>query len=159
MALKLIKDNTGLNTWITYLYTWIKICQDHTEFAPLKDPKPLLETFIRIYHNLVALWGDATFFSEAHLSSGFSPSVPSRPPENVQATATSPEVISLSWLTPPKDALNGNLLGFRVIYWANLPDGGRFDGQQKNLPQPLSHQGVEKALTAFAFPSLYELWC
>lgn len=50
--------------------------------------------------------------------------VPSRPPENVQATATSPEVISLSWLTPPKDALNGNLLGFRVIYWANLPDGG-----------------------------------
>lgn len=54
----------------------------------------------------------------------FSASVPSRPPENVQATATSPEVISLSWLTPPKDALNGNLLGFRVIYWANLPDGG-----------------------------------
>lgn len=53
-----------------------------------------------------------------------SSSVPSRPPENVQATATSPEVISLSWLTPPKDALNGNLLGFRVIYWANLPDGG-----------------------------------
>lgn len=51
-------------------------------------------------------------------------SVPSRPPENVQAVATSPEVISLSWLTPPKDALNGNLLGFRVIYWANLPDGG-----------------------------------
>lgn len=52
--------------------------------------------------------------------------MPSRPPENVQATATSPEVISLSWLTPPKDALNGNLLGFRVIYWANLPDGGIF---------------------------------
>ena len=58
------------------------------------------------------------------LSRASSPSVPSRPPENVQATATSPEVISLSWLTPPKDALNGNLLGFRVIYWANLPDGG-----------------------------------
>lgn len=53
-----------------------------------------------------------------------SSSVPSRPPENVQATATSPEAISLSWLTPPKDAFNGNLRGFRVIYWANLPDGG-----------------------------------
>ena len=50
--------------------------------------------------------------------------VPSRAPENVQAAATSPEAISVSWLTPPKDALNGNLLGFRVIYWANLPDGG-----------------------------------
>lgn len=60
----------------------------------------------------------------SHDLPAFIPAVPSRPPENVQATATSPEVISLSWLTPPKDALNGNLLGFRVIYWANLPDGG-----------------------------------
>ncbi|CDQ97772.1 unnamed protein product [Oncorhynchus mykiss] len=51
--------------------------------------------------------------------------VPSRPPENVLAMAKSPEVISLSWLTLPKEALNGNLQGYRVIYWANLPDGGR----------------------------------
>ena len=63
-------------------------------------------------------------FEGFHSFHGSPPSVPSRPPENVQAIATSPEVISLSWLTPPKDALNGNLLGFRVIYWANLPDGG-----------------------------------
>lgn len=50
--------------------------------------------------------------------------VPSRPPENVLAVAKSPEVISLSWMTLPRDALNGNLQGYRVIYWANLPDGG-----------------------------------
>ncbi|XP_038657399.1 Down syndrome cell adhesion molecule homolog isoform X1 [Scyliorhinus canicula] len=49
--------------------------------------------------------------------------VPSRPPDSVQASATSPEVISLSWLMPPKEALNGILQGYRVIYWANLPDG------------------------------------
>ncbi|XP_069492151.1 cell adhesion molecule DSCAM isoform X3 [Ambystoma mexicanum] len=49
--------------------------------------------------------------------------VPSRPPENVQAIATSPETISISWSTPSKEALNGNLRGFRVIYWANLLDG------------------------------------
>ncbi|XP_078416436.1 cell adhesion molecule DSCAM isoform X3 [Cetorhinus maximus] len=49
--------------------------------------------------------------------------VPSRPPDNVQASATSPEVISLSWSMPPKEALNGILQGYRVIYWANLPDG------------------------------------
>lgn len=147
MALKLIKDNTASNTWITYLYTRIKICQHHSEFALLKRLNPFLETFMRIYHNLVALEGAATFFSEAHLSSGFPPSVPSRPPENVQATATSPEVISLSWLTPPKDALNGNLLGFRVIYWANLPDGGRFfklTDNKKISPWPHRHQGMEK---------------
>lgn len=24
----------------------------------------------------------------------------------------------------PRDVLNGNLQGYRVIYWANLPDGG-----------------------------------
>lgn len=75
-----------------------------------------------IYHSLVASRGATTYCA----SMDFSSSVPSRPPENVQATATSPEVISLSWLTPPKDALNGNLVGFRVIYWANLPDGGTF---------------------------------
>ncbi|TWW74031.1 Down syndrome cell adhesion molecule -like protein [Takifugu flavidus] len=71
--------------------------------------------------------------------------VPSRPPENVQATATSPEIISLSWLTPPKDALNGNLLGFRVIYWANLPDGEL--GEIKNvttIKPSLELDGLEK---------------
>lgn len=50
--------------------------------------------------------------------------VPSRPPENVLAVAKSPEVISLSWIPLPREALNGNLQGYRVIYWANLPDGG-----------------------------------
>lgn len=40
------------------------------------------------------------------------------------ATATSPETISLSWSTPAREALNGVLQGFRIIYWANLPDGG-----------------------------------
>uniref|UniRef100_A0A671SFN5 Down syndrome cell adhesion molecule b n=1 Tax=Sinocyclocheilus anshuiensis TaxID=1608454 RepID=A0A671SFN5_9TELE len=49
--------------------------------------------------------------------------VPSRPPENVVTTATTPETISLSWSALPKEALNGMLLGYRVIYWANLPDG------------------------------------
>uniref|UniRef100_A0A4W3INH9 DS cell adhesion molecule n=1 Tax=Callorhinchus milii TaxID=7868 RepID=A0A4W3INH9_CALMI len=49
--------------------------------------------------------------------------VPSRPPDNLQASATSPEVISLSWSTPSKEALNGILQGYRVIYWANLPNG------------------------------------
>lgn len=51
-------------------------------------------------------------------------SVPSRPPENVLAVAKSPDVISLSWIQLPREALNGNLQGYRVIYWANLPDGG-----------------------------------
>lgn len=51
-------------------------------------------------------------------------SVPSRAPEKVTATATSPETISLSWTTPAREALNGVLQGFRIIYWANLPDGG-----------------------------------
>ncbi|XP_036392369.1 Down syndrome cell adhesion molecule homolog [Megalops cyprinoides] len=57
--------------------------------------------------------------------------VPSHPPENVVATATSPETISLSWSTLTKEALNGNLQGFRVIYWANLPDGEL--GEIKNV--------------------------
>ena len=50
--------------------------------------------------------------------------VPSRPPDNVLALAKSPEVISVSWMPLPREALNGNLQGYRVIYWANLPDGG-----------------------------------
>lgn len=54
----------------------------------------------------------------------FSAAVPSRPPENVLAVAKSPEIISLSWMPLPREALNGNLQGYRVIYWANLPDGG-----------------------------------
>lgn len=53
------------------------------------------------------------------------PAVPSRPPDNVLALAKSPEVISVSWMPLPREALNGNLQGYRVIYWANLPDGGR----------------------------------
>ncbi|XP_046876896.1 LOW QUALITY PROTEIN: Down syndrome cell adhesion molecule a [Hypomesus transpacificus] len=71
--------------------------------------------------------------------------VPSRPPENVQATASSPEIISLSWLTPPKEALNGNLLGFRVIYWANLPDGELGEIRNVTTSKPsLELDGLEK---------------
>lgn len=94
----------------------------------------LVKKFVRMYRTLVEIRGIAACCHSTTSSVcqcvimnllNLPPlSVPSRPPENVQATATSPEVISLSWLTPPKDALNGNLLGFRVIYWANLPDGG-----------------------------------
>lgn len=63
-------------------------------------------------------------------------SVPSYPPENVQAIATSPESISISWSTLSKEALNGILQGFRVIYWANLMDGGkRMKTRHMSLPQ------------------------
>uniref|UniRef100_A0AAR2J4L7 Cell adhesion molecule DSCAM n=1 Tax=Pygocentrus nattereri TaxID=42514 RepID=A0AAR2J4L7_PYGNA len=71
--------------------------------------------------------------------------VPSRPPEKVQATATSPETISLSWLTPAKEALNGVLQGFRIIYWANLLDGEL--GEIRNmttLQPPLELDSLEK---------------
>ncbi|XP_059912470.1 Down syndrome cell adhesion molecule a [Gadus macrocephalus] len=71
--------------------------------------------------------------------------VPSRPPENVQASASSPEVISLSWLTPSKEALNGNLMGFRVIYWANLPDGELGEIRNVTTANPsLELDGLEK---------------
>uniref|UniRef100_A0A8C6NN85 Cell adhesion molecule DSCAM n=1 Tax=Nothobranchius furzeri TaxID=105023 RepID=A0A8C6NN85_NOTFU len=71
--------------------------------------------------------------------------VPSRPPENVQAVAATPEIISLSWLTPSKDALNGNLLGFRVIYWANLPDGELGEIRNVTTSKPsLELDGLEK---------------
>lgn len=50
--------------------------------------------------------------------------MPSRTPDNVLAVAKSPEVISVSWMPLPREVLNGNLQGYRVIYWANLPDGG-----------------------------------
>uniref|UniRef100_A0A8C8MKW2 Cell adhesion molecule DSCAM n=1 Tax=Oncorhynchus tshawytscha TaxID=74940 RepID=A0A8C8MKW2_ONCTS len=71
--------------------------------------------------------------------------VPSRPPENVLAMAKSPEVISLSWLTLPKEALNGNLQGYRVIYWANLPDGelGEIRNVTTSYPS-LELDGLEK---------------
>uniref|UniRef100_A0ACB8FIJ5 Uncharacterized protein n=1 Tax=Sphaerodactylus townsendi TaxID=933632 RepID=A0ACB8FIJ5_9SAUR len=71
--------------------------------------------------------------------------VPSSPPENVQAVATSPETISITWSTLAKDALNGILQGFRVIYWANLLDGEL--GEIKNITttQPsLELDGLEK---------------
>ncbi|XP_048853649.1 LOW QUALITY PROTEIN: Down syndrome cell adhesion molecule homolog [Brienomyrus brachyistius] len=71
--------------------------------------------------------------------------VPSRPPETVQATATSAESISLSWQTPGKDALNGVLQGFRVIYWANLPDGELGEIWNVTTMQPsLELDGLEK---------------
>ncbi|KAM4699564.1 cell adhesion molecule DSCAM isoform 1-T1 [Discoglossus pictus] len=71
--------------------------------------------------------------------------VPSRPPENVQAVALSPEVISISWSTPSKEALNGILQGFRVIYWANLLDGELGDIKNVTTTQPsLELDGLEK---------------
>ncbi|XP_041088982.1 Down syndrome cell adhesion molecule homolog isoform X1 [Polyodon spathula] len=71
--------------------------------------------------------------------------VPSRSPENVQASASSPEIISLSWSMPPKEALNGILQGFRVIYWANLPDGELGEIRNVTATQPsLELDGLEK---------------
>ncbi|XP_072557401.1 cell adhesion molecule DSCAM isoform X2 [Paramormyrops kingsleyae] len=71
--------------------------------------------------------------------------VPSRPPESVLAAATSPETISLSWSTPAKEALNGILQGFRVIYWANLPDGELGEIRNVTTSQPsLELDGLEK---------------
>uniref|UniRef100_A0A8C5DD94 Cell adhesion molecule DSCAM n=1 Tax=Gouania willdenowi TaxID=441366 RepID=A0A8C5DD94_GOUWI len=71
--------------------------------------------------------------------------VPSRPPENVLAVAKSPEVISLSWIPLPREALNGNLQGYRVIYWANLPDGELGEIRNVTTGQPsLELDGLEK---------------
>uniref|UniRef100_A0AAY4ANP8 Cell adhesion molecule DSCAM n=1 Tax=Denticeps clupeoides TaxID=299321 RepID=A0AAY4ANP8_9TELE len=71
--------------------------------------------------------------------------VPSHPPENVQANATSPETIFLSWQTPANETLNGVLQGFRVIYWANLPDGELGEIRNVTTMQPfLKLTGLEK---------------
>uniref|UniRef100_A0A8D1K5G6 Down syndrome cell adhesion molecule n=1 Tax=Sus scrofa TaxID=9823 RepID=A0A8D1K5G6_PIG len=71
--------------------------------------------------------------------------VPSSPPENVQAIATSPESISISWSTLSKEALNGILQGFRVIYWANLMDGELGEIKNVTTTQPsLELDGLEK---------------
>ncbi|XP_011373613.1 Down syndrome cell adhesion molecule, partial [Pteropus vampyrus] len=71
--------------------------------------------------------------------------VPSYPPENVQAIATSPESISISWSTLSKEALNGILQGFRVIYWANLMDGELGEIKNVTTTQPsLELGGLEK---------------
>uniref|UniRef100_A0A3B4EHB5 Cell adhesion molecule DSCAM n=1 Tax=Pygocentrus nattereri TaxID=42514 RepID=A0A3B4EHB5_PYGNA len=71
--------------------------------------------------------------------------VPSRPPENVVTTATTPETISLSWSALPKEALNGMLLGYRVIYWANLLDGELGDIRNVTTSKPsLELEGLEK---------------
>ncbi|XP_012586416.1 PREDICTED: Down syndrome cell adhesion molecule [Condylura cristata] len=72
-------------------------------------------------------------------------SVPSYPPENVQAIATSPESISISWSALSKEALNGVLQGFRVIYWANLMDGELGEIKNVTTTQPsLELDGLEK---------------
>ncbi|KAL1266336.1 hypothetical protein QQF64_002011 [Cirrhinus molitorella] len=71
--------------------------------------------------------------------------VPSRAPEKVLATAASPESISLSWQTPSREALNGVLQGFRIIYWANLLDGEL--GEIRNVTTQkaqLELEGLEK---------------
>ncbi|XP_073685526.1 Down syndrome cell adhesion molecule a isoform X2 [Garra rufa] len=71
--------------------------------------------------------------------------VPGRAPEKVLATAASPESISLSWQTPSREALNGVLQGFRIIYWANLLDGEL--GEIRNVTTQkaqLELEGLEK---------------
>ncbi|KAI2659650.1 hypothetical protein H4Q32_022145 [Labeo rohita] len=71
--------------------------------------------------------------------------VPSRAPEKVLASAASPESISLSWQTPSREALNGVLQGFRIIYWANLLDGEL--GEIRNVTTQkaqLELEGLEK---------------
>uniref|UniRef100_A0A672NCR7 Cell adhesion molecule DSCAM n=1 Tax=Sinocyclocheilus grahami TaxID=75366 RepID=A0A672NCR7_SINGR len=71
--------------------------------------------------------------------------VPSRAPEKVVATAASPESISLYWQTPSREALNGVLQGFRIIYWANLLDGEL--GEIRNVTTQkaqLELEGLEK---------------
>uniref|UniRef100_A0A8C1IN40 Cell adhesion molecule DSCAM n=1 Tax=Cyprinus carpio TaxID=7962 RepID=A0A8C1IN40_CYPCA len=71
--------------------------------------------------------------------------VPSRAPEKVVATAASPESISLSWQTLSREALNGVLQGFRIIFWANLPDGEL--GEIRNVTTQkaqLELEGLEK---------------
>ncbi|MGH0184642.1 UNVERIFIED_CONTAM: hypothetical protein FKN15_015969 [Acipenser sinensis] len=73
--------------------------------------------------------------------------VPSRSPENMQASASSPEIISLSWSMPPKEALNGILQGFRVIYWANLPDGGTVSFIHSHLGQPPAPASLNSSQT------------
>ncbi|TRY91082.1 hypothetical protein DNTS_014515 [Danionella cerebrum] len=71
--------------------------------------------------------------------------LPGRAPEKVMASAASPESISVSWQTPMREALNGVLQGFRIIYWANLPDGEL--GEIRNVTtqkSPLELEGLEK---------------
>uniref|UniRef100_H2RTA1 Cell adhesion molecule DSCAM n=1 Tax=Takifugu rubripes TaxID=31033 RepID=H2RTA1_TAKRU len=71
--------------------------------------------------------------------------VPSRTPDNVLAVAKSPEVISVSWMPLPRDVLNGNLQGYRVIFWANLPDGELGEIRNVTTIQPsLELDGLEK---------------
>ncbi|XP_028817539.1 Down syndrome cell adhesion molecule homolog isoform X1 [Denticeps clupeoides] len=71
--------------------------------------------------------------------------VPSQAPGNVVATASTPEAIYLSWSPLPNETLNGILLGYRVIYWANLADGelGEIRNVTTTLPR-LELDGLEK---------------
>uniref|UniRef100_A0A672PG83 DS cell adhesion molecule n=1 Tax=Sinocyclocheilus grahami TaxID=75366 RepID=A0A672PG83_SINGR len=77
--------------------------------------------------------------------------VPSRPPENVVTTATTPETISLSWSALSKEALNGMLLGYRVIYWANLPDGGQAGTYMQNRPLERLEKYTNYSIQVLAF--------
>ncbi|KAI4815251.1 hypothetical protein KUCAC02_005404, partial [Chaenocephalus aceratus] len=80
--------------------------------------------------------------------------VPSRSPENVLAVAKAPEVISLSWMPLSRDDLNGNLQGYRVIYWANLPDGELGEIRNVTTNQPsLELDGLEK-YTNYSIPGV-----
>ncbi|XP_076137879.1 cell adhesion molecule DSCAM [Alosa pseudoharengus] len=71
--------------------------------------------------------------------------VPSQAPGNVVATPSSPEAIFVYWSPLPNDTLNGVLLGYRVIFWANLADGELGDIRNITTLQPrLELDGLEK---------------
>ncbi|XP_062407788.1 cell adhesion molecule DSCAM-like [Sardina pilchardus] len=71
--------------------------------------------------------------------------VPSQAPGNVVATPSSPEAIFVYWSPLPNDTLNGVLLGYRVIFWANLADGELGEIRNITTLQPrLELDGLEK---------------
>uniref|UniRef100_A0A8C4RD79 Down syndrome cell adhesion molecule-like protein Dscam2 n=1 Tax=Eptatretus burgeri TaxID=7764 RepID=A0A8C4RD79_EPTBU len=49
--------------------------------------------------------------------------VPSKPPLDVRVAAISSTAIVASWSPPPRDAHNGLLLGYHILYFPMLPDG------------------------------------
>uniref|UniRef100_UPI00358E298A cell adhesion molecule DSCAM-like n=1 Tax=Myxine glutinosa TaxID=7769 RepID=UPI00358E298A len=57
--------------------------------------------------------------------------VPSKPPLDVRVAAISSTAIVASWSPPPRDAHNGLLLGYHILYFPMLPDGE--PGMRHNL--------------------------
>uniref|UniRef100_A0A3Q2XW01 Cell adhesion molecule DSCAM n=1 Tax=Hippocampus comes TaxID=109280 RepID=A0A3Q2XW01_HIPCM len=67
---------------------------------------------------------------------------------------TSPDVTSLSWIQLPREALNGNLQGYRVIYWANLPDGELGEIRNITTSQPSLELGSLEKYTNYSIQVL-----